>query len=79
VIAGTRTAAPSIMTTQRLADGGHEMLDDWETLEERLGLPGNARADERAAELTAQGWQLVGVLFQSGVWRFRRPEHHSRQ
>jgi hypothetical protein len=30
-------------------------------------------------ELTAAGWQLVGVRFQSGFWRFRRPKEHLGQ
>ena len=50
------------MPSQQCADGECEKLDAWEVLEERLGQPGNPRA----GELTAKGWQLVGVLVQTG-------------
>jgi len=63
------------MPSQQCADGEREKLDAWEVLEERLGRPGNPRAEQRAGELTAKGWQLVGVLFQTGVWRFQRPKY----
>jgi hypothetical protein len=62
------------MSTQQSADGEREW-DEWEILEERLGQPGCPHAEERAAQLTTEGWQLVAVLF--GVWRFRRRKHDS--
>jgi hypothetical protein len=75
----TSTAVFSTLTTNQLADGGRDHPDDWDILDEQLGPPGSPRADQRTAELTAAGWQLVGVRFQSGVWRFRRPKQHSGQ
>jgi hypothetical protein len=66
----TSTVVFSILTT-------HQLADDWDILDEQLGPPGSPQADQRTAELTAAGWQLVGVRFQSGVWRFRRPNHES--
>jgi hypothetical protein len=55
------------VTTQPSADGR------WEQLEECLGLPTDADARLRVAELQAEGWQFLGVYFKSGVWWFRRP------
>ena len=46
--------------------------ETWETREERLGLPDNPQTLQRVAQLEADGWQVVSVVF--GFWRFRRPK-----
>jgi hypothetical protein len=47
--------------------------EPWEYLVEALGAPDSADALRRSGELTAAGWQLLGVHFSTGTWRFRRP------
>ena len=49
------------------------MSDDlWDYRVEALGAPESVVALERTRELTAQGWQLLGVHFSTGKWHFRR-------
>jgi hypothetical protein len=45
----------------------------WDYLVEVLGDPDSADALRRSGELTAAGWELLGVHFSTGAWRFRRP------
>jgi hypothetical protein len=47
--------------------------EPWEYLVEVLGAPDSADALRRAGELTSGGWELLGVHFSTGAWRFRRP------
>jgi hypothetical protein len=46
---------------------------NWVRLEEALGAPDNPRAWQRARELEFDGWELLEVHFESGVWSFRLP------
>jgi hypothetical protein len=47
--------------------------EPWDYVVEALGAPDSAEALRRSGELTAAGWELLGVQFSTGVWRFRRP------
>lgn len=44
----------------------------WDYLTRALGPPGSAEASHTSGELTAAGWELLGVHFKSGLWHFRR-------
>ena len=47
--------------------------NEWEELEAHLGPPEHNQAQRRAAELKADGWEFMGVVFKNGRWWFRRP------
>ena len=44
----------------------------WDRLTEQLGAPDDPLAIERAQQLVANGWELLGVQFARGSWHFRR-------
>ncbi len=46
--------------------------DEWVHRHEQLGAPDDPQALERARELVATGWELLGVHFGEGTWVFRR-------
>ena len=46
--------------------------EPWDYLVEVLGAPDSADALRRSGELTSAGWELLGVHFSTGAWRFRR-------
>ena len=45
----------------------------WDRLAEQLGAPDDPMAMDRAQQLVANGWELLGVQFTRGTWHFRRP------
>ena len=48
--------------------------EPWDYVVEVLGATDSADALRRSCELTSAGWELLGVHFSTGAWRFRRPQ-----